>query len=95
MRARVVVLWLIVAALVVPGLLLTFTRIVEPGTAFWIQLEAFTPLGIALYGAALVVLVVRLLVVRRWPSPAVPLAVLAAAVSIPGPAGRACATASA
>ena len=79
MRARVVVLWLVVAALLAPALLLSVTRIVEPDGGFWIQAEAFTPIGIALYAAALLVLAVRLLVVRRWRSPAAPLAVLAVA----------------
>lgn len=79
MRARVVFFWLVVAALLLPALLLTFTRIVEPGGGFWIQVEAFTPLGIAAYGVALLVLAGRILVVRRWSSPAVPLAAVAAA----------------
>lgn len=52
--------------LLAPALVLTFARVAEPHTTFWLMTEAFTPLGIVLYGAAALVLGVRLLVVRRW-----------------------------
>ncbi|HEU5038562.1 MAG TPA: endonuclease/exonuclease/phosphatase family protein [Nocardioides sp.] len=54
-----------VALLLVPALALTFARLVEPHTSFWLLAEGFTPLAIVLYGAAVVLLGVRLLRVRR------------------------------
>jgi endonuclease/exonuclease/phosphatase (EEP) superfamily protein YafD len=53
--------------------------VVEPDRAFWIQLEAFTPLGTALYGAALLAVLARLLVLRRPLSAGTVVAVVAAA----------------
>ena len=64
MRARVLVFWGVVALLLVPAAMLTFARAVEPDVGFWIRLEAFTPLGLLLYGAALVLLGIRLVVDR-------------------------------
>jgi endonuclease/exonuclease/phosphatase family metal-dependent hydrolase len=61
----VLVFWGIVALLLVPAAALTFARVVEPHVGFWIRLEAFTPLGLVLYGVALVLLATRLLVDRR------------------------------
>jgi endonuclease/exonuclease/phosphatase (EEP) superfamily protein YafD len=55
----------VVVLLAAPGVLLTLVRLFEPWDGFWVRLEAFTPLGILAYGAALVVLLVRLVVVRR------------------------------
>jgi endonuclease/exonuclease/phosphatase (EEP) superfamily protein YafD len=78
-RTRVLVLWVAVALLLVPAAAITFARAVEPHVGFWIRVEAFTPLGIVLYAAALIVLAVRLLVHRRVRSPAAVLAVVAAA----------------
>ncbi|QWF20941.1 endonuclease/exonuclease/phosphatase family protein [Nocardioides sp. LMS-CY] len=66
MRARVVVFWAVVGVLGLPALLLTFTRLVEPYGELWIQVEAFTPLGLLLYAVVLAALVARLLAVRRW-----------------------------
>lgn len=69
MRARALIFWAIVALLLVPAVALTFARVVEPDTGFWIQLGAFTPFGLLLYAAAAVLLAVRLLVrrqVRSW-----------------------------
>jgi len=57
----------IVLLLAAPGVVLTVTRLFEPWDGFWVRLESFTPLGIAAYGAALVVLLIRLAVVRRRP----------------------------
>ncbi len=66
MRARAVLPWLALAVLLGPAGLLTVARAVEPRAAWWIQLEAFTSLGIVLYAAALLVAAGRLLVRRRW-----------------------------
>jgi endonuclease/exonuclease/phosphatase (EEP) superfamily protein YafD len=52
--------------LLLPALGLTFVRVVEPHAWFWLLAEGFTPLGIVLYGAAVLLLAARLLVVRRW-----------------------------
>lgn len=57
--------WGAVALLLAAGASLTFARAVEPDVELWIQLEAFTPYGLLLYGVALVLLVVGLLVRRR------------------------------
>lgn len=65
MRARALVFWGIVVLLLVPAAALTFARLVEPDSGFWIQLEAFTPFGLLLYAAAAVLLASRLLVRRR------------------------------
>jgi endonuclease/exonuclease/phosphatase (EEP) superfamily protein YafD len=81
MRARMVVFWVAVVAVLAPAALLTFTRVVEPSGGFWIRLEAFTPLAIVLYGAALAVLVIRVLVERRWRS-AVPFVAVVVAVGL-------------
>jgi endonuclease/exonuclease/phosphatase family metal-dependent hydrolase len=68
-RLRVVLLCLLVAVLLLPALLLTFTRAVEPGGAsFWVQVEAFTPLALLLYAGVLLVALAALLARRRWPS---------------------------
>jgi endonuclease/exonuclease/phosphatase (EEP) superfamily protein YafD len=77
-RARAVVFWLAVSVLLVPAAALTFDRVVEPDRGFWIQLEAFTPFGIVLYGAALLAVLVRLLVRHRWHSVGSVVAVVAA-----------------
>ncbi len=69
MRARAVVFWLASAMLLTPAALLTLARLVEPDAATWIQLEAFTPIGIVLYAGALLVAAGRLLVRRRWRTP--------------------------
>ncbi|WP_155993253.1 endonuclease/exonuclease/phosphatase family protein [Nocardioides sp. URHA0020] len=79
MRARVVVFWSVVAVCLVPALLLTFTRLVEPRGGFWIKVEAFTPLGLALYAVALVLVAARILLRRRWRTAALPVALLAVA----------------
>ena len=66
MSARGVVFCLAVLALLVPAALLTAGRVFEPDRETWIKVEAFTPLAVGLYGAALIALLVRLLVLRRW-----------------------------
>lgn len=65
MRARQLVFWGVVALLLVPAAALTFARMVEPDSGFWIQLEAFTPFGLLLYAAAAVLLACRLVVRRQ------------------------------
>ncbi|WP_243057002.1 endonuclease/exonuclease/phosphatase family protein [Nocardioides sp. SR21] len=65
MRARQLVFWGIVALLLLPAAALTFSRVVEPDSGFWVQLEAFTPFGLVLYAAAALLLGCRLLVGRR------------------------------
>ena len=68
MRARVLVFWSVLIVLLAPAATLTFARAVEPDGGFWIRLEAFTPLALALYAAAAVLLALRILVRRRWHS---------------------------
>lgn len=54
---------LVPAALLLSGVLLTLVRLLEPDVARAAQLQAFTPAGLPLYAAALVLLLV--LVLRR------------------------------
>ncbi|WP_296607138.1 endonuclease/exonuclease/phosphatase family protein [Nocardioides sp.] len=68
MRVRAVVVGLVLAALLLPAALLTTARVLEPASGFWIQAEAFTPLAIVLYAAALAVALVRVVAGRRWRS---------------------------
>lgn len=56
MRRRTVIFWLVAVGLLLAGLLLTTARAFEPAGGWWVRLEAFTPLGIVCYGAALLVL---------------------------------------
>ncbi|GAB6983736.1 endonuclease/exonuclease/phosphatase family protein [Nocardioides pyridinolyticus] len=79
MRARVLVLGAVVLVLLVPAAALTFARVVEPSTGFWIRLEAFTALALPLYAAAALLLALRLAVRRRWRTPAAAVLVLALA----------------
>ena len=65
MRTRSVVLWLVAAAFLLPGLVLTTSRAFEPGGARWVRLEAYTPLGLVAYALALVLLLVGFLRRRR------------------------------
>jgi hypothetical protein len=78
-RIRTVAFWGAVAVLLVQAGVLTVDRLAEPGGGFWIKVEAFTPLGIALYGAALLVVLARLVMVRRLRSPATAVALVAVA----------------
>jgi hypothetical protein len=55
----------VVALLLVPGLVLTLARMLEPWGERWVRLEAFTPLGMLAYGAALVVVLIQLAVTQR------------------------------
>lgn len=79
MRARAVVFWLVVAVLLLPALLLTVTRLVEPRATWWVRVEAFTPLALGLYAAVLLLALVAVLVRRRWRSWPTALAALALA----------------
>ena len=74
-----VVFWVAVAAVLAPALLLTSTRLVEPHGGFWIKVEAFTPLALALYAVAVLLVGVRLLLQRRWRTAALPVALVAVA----------------
>ena len=56
-------LWLLCAGLLVPAVVLSVVRLVEPDLARAAQVQAFTPFGIVLYAAALVLLLLAL--VRR------------------------------
>lgn len=58
--------WLLVLALLLPALLLTYTRLAEPESGEFIRLVAFTPLGLPLYGASALLLLLRMLI-RRGP----------------------------
>ena len=50
---------LLLVLLLVPGIVLTLVRLLEPWDGLWVRLESFTPFGIAAYGAALVVVLIR------------------------------------
>ena len=65
MRARSVLLWLVVAGLLVPAVALTTLRLVQGDVGWFVRGVAFTPLAIPLYAAALVCLVVRRLLGGR------------------------------
>ncbi|HET7196246.1 MAG TPA: endonuclease/exonuclease/phosphatase family protein [Nocardioides sp.] len=65
LRGRVVGL-LALALLLVPAVVLTVVRLFEPWGERWVRLEAFTPLAIVLYGVALLALLVRFAMARRW-----------------------------
>jgi endonuclease/exonuclease/phosphatase family metal-dependent hydrolase len=67
-RARAAIFWAAEVVLLLPALLLTFTRVVEPHGRLWITVEAFTPWGIGLYAVALLVAVLRVVLTRRWRS---------------------------
>jgi hypothetical protein len=64
-RGRLVVT-LLVLLLLAPGVVLTLVRLLEPWGGRWVRLESFTPFGIAAYGAALVVVLIRFAFARRW-----------------------------
>lgn len=53
--------WLLCGALLVPGLVLTTNRLVEPDLARAVQVQAFTPAGLVLYAAALLLLLLAAL----------------------------------
>jgi hypothetical protein len=57
---------LLLVLLLVPGVVLTLVRLLEPWDGRWVRLEAFTPFGIAAYGAALVIVLIRFARARRW-----------------------------
>ena len=77
MRARVVVLWVVVALVLVPALAITVARLLEPDLRIGIVLVAFTPLALLLYAVVLLVALIRLAVVRRWRGAALPVALVA------------------
>lgn len=64
MRWRVV-LWFLVGLLVVPALVLTGARIVDSDRSLLVRIVSFVPVGVILYAAALVLLLVLTLACRR------------------------------
>ena len=67
MRVRGRVVGLLAMGLVLaPALVLTVVRLFEPWGERWVRLEAFTPLAIVMYGVALLALLVRFAMARRW-----------------------------
>ena len=74
-----VVFWGAVLVLLVPAVLLSVDRLVEPDRGFWIRLEAFTPWAMVLYAGVLLLVLLRLLAIRRWRSAATAVALVAAA----------------
>lgn len=76
MRRRLIY-WLVLAAFLVPALLVTLCRLVEPSGRLGIGLVALTPLAIPLYVVAALLAGVRL--VRHPLGPALPVALVAVA----------------
>jgi endonuclease/exonuclease/phosphatase (EEP) superfamily protein YafD len=70
---------LLLVLLLVPGVVLTLVRLLDPWGGLWVRVEAFTPFGIAAYGVALVVVLIRFAVARRW---ATGIAVAAVAIGL-------------
>ena len=67
MRVRGRAVGLLALGLVLaPALMLTVVRLFEPWGERWVRLEAFTPLAIVMYGVALLALLVRFAMARRW-----------------------------
>jgi len=64
-RVRTVVFWCAVLIVLLPGLLLTFTRLTEPAGGRWIRIVSFTPFGMFLYLTAVVLLMVGAFRSRR------------------------------
>ncbi|MCW2766186.1 MAG: hypothetical protein JWO11_2145 [Nocardioides sp.] len=76
MRLRTVIPWLLLLAVVLPALVLTGNRLLEPSAGQAVRVEAFTPLGLPLYAVALAGLVVAGVARRgRWRLLVVPTAV--------------------
>jgi len=67
MRVRGRAVGLLALGLVLaPAVVLTVVRLFEPWGERWVRLEAFTPLAIVMYGVALLALLVRFAMARRW-----------------------------
>jgi endonuclease/exonuclease/phosphatase (EEP) superfamily protein YafD len=66
MRVRGRVATVLLLLFLAPGIVLTLVRLLDPWGGSWVRLESFTPVGIVVYGAALVVLLVRFARARRW-----------------------------
>jgi endonuclease/exonuclease/phosphatase (EEP) superfamily protein YafD len=64
MRARGLVIGLLLVVLIAPAVLLTATRVLTPSSGFWVRLVAFTPFAIVPYALALLLLFAVLLVSR-------------------------------
>lgn len=72
----------VLALLLGPALLLTAVRLIEPGFAISLQIQAFTPFGLPLYGAALLLSVVLLVVAGRRGTRRTPVAVVAVTAAL-------------
>ncbi|HET6626001.1 MAG TPA: endonuclease/exonuclease/phosphatase family protein [Nocardioidaceae bacterium] len=58
MRLRWLLLSLVVVALLVPAVMITVARMLEPGGGRWVRLVSFTPYAVALYALAMLFLLV-------------------------------------
>jgi hypothetical protein len=78
-RVRLLVFWVLVMGALVPGVVITMNRLLEPSGASWVRLESLTPYAMPLYVAALVALGLRAARLRgRLPrSPVLPGVLLA------------------
>jgi len=80
MKLRWLLLGLVLTALLVPALLLTYARLLDPQGGTWVRVVAFTPYAVALYALALLVLLLGWWRGRgAWRAIARPLAVVALA----------------
>lgn len=66
MRVRGWALIGLLVLLLAPAVVLTSVRLLDPWGGGWVRVQSFTPLAIAAYGAALLVLLVRFALARRW-----------------------------
>lgn len=78
MRVLTVLCWVALLAVLAPAVVLTVNRFVEPSWGPAIRAEAFTPLGLPLYAAALTGLAVALVLADGNRGPLVAVAVLCA-----------------
>jgi endonuclease/exonuclease/phosphatase (EEP) superfamily protein YafD len=64
MKVRWLLLSLVVVALLVPALMITAARVLEPDGGRWVRLVSFTPFAGVLYAAVILVLALPLVVAR-------------------------------
>lgn len=79
MRARVVVFWVAAAVVLLPALAITGARVADTDSRLGIALVAFTPLALPLYAVGVLLALVRLVVLRRWRTAALAVAVVSLA----------------
>ena len=79
MRARVVVLWVVVGLVLLPALVITLARLLDSDRRIVITLVAFTPWALPLYAVVVLLALGRLVVRRRWRGAALPIALVAVA----------------